>query len=73
MGYTINNKEQIEIPRHGILFTFANPCRTFDHESAEKTCPKCGRDFCYSCCMDHDRKYIPEFMECPACGHDYYS
>lgn len=46
------------------------------HEYSEKTCPKCGAIFCYTCCLgqnvDQGGKYEPDFMLCPACGHDIY-
>ena len=77
MGYIVNNKEQVENPRHGVVFEFSNPCHNFGHEYAERICTKCGRDFCYSCSgdqnLDQGGKYIPDFMKCPTCGHDYYS
>lgn len=48
-----------------------------NHEYAEKTCVKCGHVFCFSCCgntnVHEGGKYQPDFMECPKCGHDYYS
>ena len=47
------------------------------HEYAEKVCAKCGATFCWSCCgrtnVHEGGKYQPDFMECPSCGHDYYS
>ena len=47
------------------------------HKYASKTCPKCDGVFCWECCKDtnvHEGgKYAPDYMECPHCGHDYYS
>ena len=47
------------------------------HEYSEETCPKCGQVFCWNCCgktnVHEGGKYEPDFMECPACGHDFYS
>jgi len=47
------------------------------HEYSEKTCPKCGQVFCWNCCgktnVHEGGKYEPDFMECPACGYDFYS
>lgn len=46
------------------------------HEYAEKECPSCGDVFCWTCCgstnVHEGGKYIPDFMLCPSCGHDYY-
>ena len=47
------------------------------HEYAERVCPRCGRDFCYTCCastnVDVANRYgIPPYMLCPECGHDIY-
>ena len=46
------------------------------HEYAERFCPQCGADFCYACCggqnVDQGGKYVPDFMLCPQCGHNYY-
>jgi ribosomal protein L37E len=51
-------------------------CDEYQHEYADKTCPECGRVFCYSCCRDQNvdqgGKYERDFMLCPQCGHDYY-
>ena len=48
-----------------------------EHNYAEKTCPKCKTIFCYDCCkgtnVDQGGKYAPDYMNCPNCGHDYYS
>ena len=49
MGYIVDNKEIYETPEHGVSFSFANLCSDMGHEYAEKICPKCGRDFCFSC------------------------
>jgi hypothetical protein len=81
MGYIIKvegkEKEIFETPDHGVNFRFANPCtENGDHEYAERICPKCGQDFCFSCCgatnVHEGGKYEPDFMACPACGHNYY-
>ena len=44
------------------------------HDYSAKTCPKCGKVFCYSCCggtnVDQGGKHQPDFMSCPQCGHD---
>ena len=52
-------------------------CTEFNHEYAEKECPKCGQEFCYACCantnVDEGHKYASDFMTCPSCGHDYYA
>ena len=81
MGYIIDipggKKEIFETPNRGVTFSFANPCHEMGHGYAEKICPKCGRDFCFSCCEEtnvHEcGKYYPNFMICPTCGHDYYA
>jgi len=57
--------------------TFENPCSAHGgHEYAEKICPRCGQDFCFSCCartnVHEGGKYHPDFMICPRCGQDYY-
>ena len=47
------------------------------HQYSERTCPKCGRVFCWNCCgntnVAEGGKYVADFMECPECGHDYFS
>jgi predicted RNA-binding Zn-ribbon protein involved in translation (DUF1610 family) len=47
------------------------------HEYAEKLCPECGAQFCFSCSLWSNRseggKYEPDSELCPACGHDYYA
>lgn len=53
------------------------PCRDDGgHMYSDKTCPECGAVFCYSCCggqnVDQGGKYAPDYMDCPACGHNYY-
>jgi len=49
----------------------------YNHECAEKTCPQCGYIFCWACCggtnVHQGGKYEPDWMNCPNCGHDYYS
>jgi hypothetical protein len=51
-------------------------CPETGHEYAEKICPHCGQDFCWSCCgstnVDQGGKHAPDYMICPNCGHDYY-
>jgi hypothetical protein len=51
-----------------------DPC---GHEYADKTCPVCGEVFCFNCCgstnVHEGGKYELDFMDCPKCGHDYYS
>ena len=53
-----------------------NCSREYNHEYATKTCPECGKIFCYSCCggqnVDQGGKYEPDYMFCPKWGHDYY-
>lgn len=47
------------------------------HEYASKECPNCGTVFCYNCCgwtnVHIGGKYEADRMDCPICGHDYYS
>jgi hypothetical protein len=47
------------------------------HEYAERICPACGQEFCFTCCgatnIHEGGKYQPDFMECPVCGWDIYS
>jgi len=47
------------------------------HEYSAKTCPKCGRGFCYACCggtnVDQGGKHEPDYMLCPNCGADFYA
>ena len=47
------------------------------HHYSAKTCPVCGREFCYSCCggtnVDQGGKYHPDYMYCPGCGADFYA
>ena len=47
------------------------------HEYAEKTCRKCGKVFCFSCCagtnVHEGGKYEPDYMLCPACKTDFYA
>jgi hypothetical protein len=47
------------------------------HEYAERICPACGQDFCFSCCgrtnVHEGGKYQPDFMTCPVCGFDICS
>ena len=51
-------------------------CEIGLHEYAEKTCPKCGAVFCFSCCgstnVGEGRKHSPKYMTCPICGQEYY-
>ena len=58
------------------MFDFSY-CYDGYHTYADKTCPKCGKTFCWDCCKDtnvHEGgKHQPDFMICPHCGHDYYS
>lgn len=46
----------------------------WEHEYATETCPKCERVFCWACCggtnVHHGGKHEPDYMHCPACGHD---
>ena len=46
------------------------------HEYSEKTCQKCGEDFCFSCCkstnVHEGGKYEEDYMLCPTCGHNWY-
>jgi len=50
-------------------------CTKGYHEYDEKTCA-CGRVFCFACCkwtnVHEGGKYAPDYMDCPACGQDYY-
>ena len=47
------------------------------HEYDEKTCPNCGKTFCWSCCgmtnIHEGGKYEEDSMLCPSCGHDVCS
>lgn len=77
MGYIVNGKgkEVRETPDNGVEFAYA--CTEMGgHEYAEKICPRCGTEFCFSCCgetnVHEGGKYQPDFMTCPGCGHDYY-
>jgi len=77
MGYKTETGEVFETPSHGVIFEFANPCCEMGHEYAEKICPTCGRDFCFSCCgttnVHEGGKYQNDCMTCPKCGADYYA
>ena len=50
-------------------------CEELNHEYATREC-SCGETFCYACCgnqnVDEGGKYSPSFMNCPACGRDWF-
>jgi len=53
------------------------PCdNPHNHEFTSRDCPACGKTFCFACCgstnVDQGGKYNPDYMLCPACGHDIY-
>ena len=53
-----------------------NCCTVGNHSYSERLCFECGQVFCYDCCrdtnVDQGGKYDPDYMMCPACGHDIY-
>ena len=57
--------------------SYNNPCTDHGHEYDTKVCQNCKTDFCYTCCgwtnVDQGGKYEEDRMDCPKCGHDWYS
>ena len=47
------------------------------HPYTERTCPVCNTTFCWECCratnVHEGGHYEDDYMECPNCGHDYFS
>ncbi|MBI9081888.1 MAG: hypothetical protein JEY79_19380 [Pseudodesulfovibrio sp.] len=46
------------------------------HEYSPRICHACGQEYCFECCAGTNvhvgGKHEPDWMECPACGWDYY-
>lgn len=69
--------QRTDSPEIGERYYVENPCTPDGgHEYADRICPQCGRDFCWSCCgatnVHEGGKHRPDYMECPECGHDWY-
>ena len=53
----------------GAAARIARACAAEGHEYAERTCPKCAGEFCYTCAAGAcETPYMPHTLTCPFCG-----